>query len=73
MCEYRILSVYHNRRWDGDFLTIKKILEHSSIGDIRFFESHYDRFRPLVRQRWREEPGPGTGIWFDLGSHHKKR
>lgn len=64
-----ILSVFHNRRWDGDFLTVKKLIENRSVGDIRIFESHYDRFRPLVRQRWRENPGPGSGIWFDLGSH----
>ncbi len=64
-----ILSVFHNRRWDGDFLTVKKLLDNNLIGDIRFFESHFDRFRPTVRQRWREQPGQGSGIWFDLGSH----
>ena len=64
-----ILSVFHNRRWDGDFLTVKKLVSQNAIGEIRYFESHFDRFRPLVRLRWREEPGPGTGIWFDLGSH----
>ncbi len=64
-----VLSVFHNRRWDGDFLTVKKIIEEKSIGDIRYFESHFDRFRPEVKKRWREMPGPGSGIWFDLGSH----
>lgn len=67
--ESLLLSVFHNRRWDGDFLTVKKMLENGSIGDIRLFESHFDRFRPLVRERWRENPGAGSGIWFDLGSH----
>jgi scyllo-inositol 2-dehydrogenase (NADP+) len=64
-----LLSVFHNRRWDGDFLTIKKLLDNNLVGDVRFFESHFDRFRPRVRQRWREQPGQGSGVWFDLGSH----
>jgi len=64
-----ILCVFHNRRWDGDFLTVKKIVKNNLLGDIRFFESHYDRYRPVVKNRWREQLGPGTGIWFDLGSH----
>lgn len=64
-----ILSVFHNRRWDGDFLTVKKLIKSNLIGDVRFFESHYDRFRPKVKKRWREKPGKGTGIWFDLGTH----
>ncbi|WP_027710121.1 oxidoreductase [Zooshikella ganghwensis] len=64
-----ICSVYHNRRWDGDFLTVKKLISSGKLGAVRYVESHYDRFRPLVRDRWREQPGPGTGIWFDLGSH----
>jgi scyllo-inositol 2-dehydrogenase (NADP+) len=64
-----LLSVFHNRRWDGDFLTVKKLLANNQLGSIRLFESHYDRFRPTVRQRWREQAGAGAGIWFDLGSH----
>jgi predicted dehydrogenase len=65
----RVLSVYHNRRWDGDFLTVKKLIEEQKLGDIKHFESHYDRFRPQVRQRWREQTTDGGGILFDLGSH----
>jgi scyllo-inositol 2-dehydrogenase (NADP+) len=64
-----LLSVFHNRRWDGDFLTVKGLLANNLFGNVRLFESHYDRFRPTVRQRWREQAGPGAGIWFDLGSH----
>ncbi|WP_020581175.1 oxidoreductase [Endozoicomonas elysicola] len=64
-----VLSVFHNRRWDGDFLTVQKLLRENALGDLKLFESRYDRFRPIVRQRWREEPGPGAGIWYDLGSH----
>lgn len=64
-----ILSVFHNRRWDGDFLTVKKLIQDGSLGDIRLYESHFDRFRPAVKDRWRERAGPGSGIWSDLGSH----
>jgi len=64
-----LLSVFHNRRWDGDFLTVKKLLDQAVVGDVRLFESHFERFRPVVRQRWREQAGLGSGIWFDLGSH----
>ncbi|QUM78015.1 oxidoreductase [Moritella sp. 24] len=63
------LSVYHNRRWDGDFLTVKKLIEEDRIGELRSFESHFDRFRPNVRQRWREQAANGGGILFDLGPH----
>jgi scyllo-inositol 2-dehydrogenase (NADP+) len=64
-----IFSIFHNRRWDGDFLTIQSLIENNSLGELRYFESHFDRFRPEVRQRWREQPGPGAGIWWDLGPH----
>lgn len=64
-----LLSVFHNRRWDGDYLTVKKILQNKLLGEIKFFESHFDRFRPIVKNRWREIPGLGSGIWYDLGSH----
>ena len=64
-----LLTVYHNRRWDGDFLTIKKMIKNKSLGEVRLFESHFDRFRPEVRDKWKELAGEGTGVWFDLGSH----
>ncbi len=63
------VSGFHNRRWDGDFLTVKKLLAENAVGDLRLYESHFDRFRPFLRQRWREQPGAGAGLWFDLGSH----
>ncbi|PCK08941.1 MAG: oxidoreductase [Alteromonadaceae bacterium] len=63
------LCVFQNRRWDGDFLTVKALIDHGKLGSIRLYESHFDRFRPNVRQRWREQPGEGTGIWYDLGPH----
>jgi predicted dehydrogenase len=65
----RILSVFHNRRWDSDFLTLKRLIGEGVLGEVRHFESHFDRFRPNVTQRWRERAGPATGTWYDLGSH----
>ena len=63
----RLLSVFHNRRWDSDFLTVKALLSEE-LGEITFFESHFDRFRPQVRNRWREQAGR-SGIWYDLAPH----
>ncbi|WP_251978830.1 oxidoreductase [Salinicola avicenniae] len=65
----RLLSVFHNRRWDADFLTVRNLLDRQTLGQVVHLESHFDRFRPDVAQRWREDPAPGAGIWFDLGAH----
>jgi len=67
--QQRVLSVYHNRRWDGDFLTVQQLLAERRLGEVRYFESHFDRFRPEVRKRWRESAAEGGGILFDLGPH----
>jgi len=64
-----MLTVYHNRRWDGDFLTVEKLIAENKLGNIKHYESHFDRFRPVVRQRWRENAQDGGGILFDLGPH----
>jgi len=61
---------FHNRRWDGDFLTVKKILAEGSLGRIVTFESHFDRFRPTPRENtWKEAGNPANGMLFDLGPH----
>ncbi len=65
----RVLSVFHNRRWDSDFLTLKSIFADGALGEITYFESHFDRYRPEIRNRWREQAGPGSGIWYDLAPH----
>ncbi len=66
----RILSVYQNRRFDSDFKTVKKIIESGDLGRLVEFESHFDRFRPDIKQNaWREDPLPGSGILYDLGAH----
>ncbi|WP_206099652.1 oxidoreductase [Rheinheimera riviphila] len=65
----RKLAVYHNRRFDGDFLTLQQLIRSGELGNIHYFESHFDRFRPEPRARWREQAGPGSGILWDLGPH----
>jgi scyllo-inositol 2-dehydrogenase (NADP+) len=66
----RLLSVFQNRRWDGDFLTVRKLLDSDRLGRLVMFESHYDRFRQLPRlHAWREDGSVGGGVLFDLGSH----
>jgi predicted dehydrogenase len=64
-----LLSVFQNRRWDSDFLTIQDAIRRDLLGKIVLFESRIDRFRPDVRDRWREVPGPGAGLLYDLGPH----
>lgn len=64
-----LLSVFHNRRWDADFLALRAELASGRLGPVHAFESHFDRFRPEVRDRWRERDAPGGGIWHDLGPH----
>lgn len=65
----RLLSVFHNRRWDSEILATELVLQSGVLGDVTHYEVHMDRFRPNVRQRWREDAGPGAGLWFDLGPH----
>ena len=64
-----LLSVFHNRRWDGDFLTVRDLVASGRLGRLVHVESHFDRFRPQVRTRWREAGGPAGGLWIDLGPH----
>ena len=66
----RLLSVYQNRRWDGDFRTLQGLLAAGKLGRVVLFESHFDRFRPQLKDNaWRERPEPGAGVLFDLGPH----
>ncbi|MFT2110540.1 Gfo/Idh/MocA family oxidoreductase [Marinomonas sp. 2405UD68-3] len=64
-----VLSVYQNRRFDSDFVRLRELVASSTIGNIKYIESRFDRFRPNVQDRWRELPGEGTGIFWDLGPH----
>lgn len=67
----RICAVYHNRRYVADYLTMKQIFEKGLLGELHEFEAHYDRYRPDPRTYglWREKPLPGSGVFYDLGSH----
>lgn len=65
----RHLTVFHNRRWDGDFLGVRQALQQNMLGRLAHLETRFDRFRPLVRDRWREKSGAGAGLWYDLGPH----
>lgn len=64
-----LLSVFQNRRWDSDFLTVRDAIRGDLTGRVLLFESRIDRYRPEVRDRWREIPGPGAGLLYDLGPH----
>ncbi len=67
----KILTVYHNRRFTSDTKTVKKLLDSGMLGEIVDYETHFDRYRtnPRPGKAWREEALPGSGIFYDLGSH----
>jgi len=65
-------TVFQNRRWDGDFLTARRVVASGELGEITRFESRYERFQPRVdAQRWSElaDPDEGGGLLLDLGAH----
>jgi predicted dehydrogenase len=67
----RLLTVFQNRRWDGDFLTVRRLVEGGELGEVVRLESRFDRWRPRVAEVWREaaDPAQGGGLLLDLGSH----
>jgi predicted dehydrogenase len=67
----RVLSVYQNRRWDGDFLTLLRLIADGELGDVYRFESRLERWRPVPKPGWRQDPAPeeAGGLLYDLGSH----
>ncbi|WP_367322828.1 Gfo/Idh/MocA family oxidoreductase [Streptomyces sp. HUAS ZL42] len=66
-----LLSVFQNRRWDNDFLTLRKLLAEGALGDVWRFESRFERWRPQPKGGWRESGDPAEigGLLYDLGSH----
>ncbi|MFF5253730.1 Gfo/Idh/MocA family oxidoreductase [Streptomyces leeuwenhoekii] len=66
-----LLSVFQNRRWDNDFLTLRKLLAEGALGDVWRFESRFERWRPKPKGGWRESGDPAEigGLLYDLGSH----
>ncbi len=66
----RIITVYQNRRWDGDFLTLQSVLNDPRLGKLVELEMNFNRFRKFQREgSWRESNRPGSGILYDLGPH----
>jgi len=66
----RHLFVFQNRRFDSDFLTVKKVIESGSLGDLLRYEARFDRFKPLLNvKKWKETSAAGNGILYDLGAH----
>jgi scyllo-inositol 2-dehydrogenase (NADP+) len=65
------LSVYQNRRWDGDFLTLRRLLDEGALGEVTRYESRFERWRPVAGTGWRESGSPSDagGLLFDLGPH----
>jgi predicted dehydrogenase len=66
-----LLSVFQNRRWDGDFLTLQRLLAEGALGDVTRFESRFERWRPVPKAGWRESGSisDAGGLLFDLGAH----
>ncbi len=64
----RVLTIFHNRRWDGDFLTVRRLGERA-LGEVMLYEARWDRFRPAIKPGWREERVEGGGLLVDLGPH----
>ena len=65
----RLLTVFQNRRFDSDFLALQQVIQSGQLGRVVQLDSHFDRYRPTVPTRWREQNLPGSGLWFDLGPH----
>ena len=65
-----VLYVFQNRRWDSDFLTVRELLGGGSLGELVNYEARYDRWKPAPNAKaWKETPGPGAGMLYDLGAH----
>jgi scyllo-inositol 2-dehydrogenase (NADP+) len=66
----KMLSVYHNRRWDGDFMTVRELIRQGMLGRVVRAELNWSFFQPEVNTtRWRESDALGSGVFYDLGSH----
>jgi scyllo-inositol 2-dehydrogenase (NADP+) len=64
----RVLSVFQNRRWDGDFLTVREVIRTGRLGRLVSFESHFDRYRKEIKDSWKDQSN-GTGTLYNLGAH----
>ena len=64
-----LISVFQNRRYDNDFLTVRQVIGEGLLGEILIYEAHYDMYRPQPSAKWKEHAGEGTGALYDLGPH----
>ncbi len=66
-----VVAPFHNRRWDGDFRTVRRLVEEGALGDVHRFESRFERWRPELKDTWKESGDPADlgSIVFDLGTH----
>lgn len=65
----RFVTVFQNRQFDSDFIGLQNLLADGLIGEIKTLECNYNRYRPEVKDRWREDGSAGSGLWYDLGPH----
>lgn len=65
----QLLTVYQNRRWDGEFQTVQGLLRQGAFGEVTRFESRMERWAPTISKPWKAQSAPGHGILFDLGTH----
>ncbi|UBM59644.1 Gfo/Idh/MocA family oxidoreductase [Marinilongibacter aquaticus] len=66
----KTLMIYQNRRFDGDFMTVKRVIESGILGDVLSYEARWHRYSPILNAKpWKEKVSPGNGIIYDLGAH----
>lgn len=68
--QHRTLNVFHNKRFEGEFKTVRQLILDKALGKLSLFETHFDRYRPEIGpKKWKEEDVPGAGLLYDLGPH----
>ncbi len=67
--ENLLLTVFQNRRWDSDFLTVKKIIKEGLLGDVHTYEAHFSKYKPEISNKWKENNEKGSGVLYDLAPH----
>jgi scyllo-inositol 2-dehydrogenase (NADP+) len=67
--QQRVLCCFQNRRWDSDFLTIRRLIQENTLGELLLYSARWDRYRTEAREPWRDADEPGAGAIYDLGAH----
>lgn len=68
--QQKTLNVFHNKRFEGEFKTVRQLIQDGVLGPLSLFETHFDRYRPEIgTKKWKEEDLPGAGLLYDLGPH----